>query len=80
MTTVKIVPSMRAEDGSLDVSRMRPGVGLPHVTYFWSRNRVEDNPEVASVCLLDLCTEVQRLRAELLVMKEKLEQITKTGP
>lgn len=71
MTTVKIVPSMRAVDGSLDVSRM---------TYFWSRNRVEDNPEVASVCLLDLCTEVQKLRTELLTMKEKLEQLTKTGP
>ncbi len=60
-TVVKIVPSFRGVDG----------VALEKVRAFWRTNRPEANPELATVCILDLCDEVERLLKENAELQER---------
>lgn len=60
-TFVKIVPSFREVDG----------LALEKIRKFWRTNKPEANPELATVCILDLCDEVERLLKENAELRER---------
>jgi hypothetical protein len=64
-TVVRIVPQMKTASG-LSVDSIRE---------FWRRTKPEEAPDSATVNLLDLCDEVDRLRMQVSTLKALCQAI-----